>query len=66
MNKAILLLLLSISFNQLVHAGQEGLLDISKLGYMYDQSQDYKRAFSFYTKAAEQGNAISQYNLRIM
>ena len=39
---------------------------MAKIGYLYDQRQDYERAFTFYTIAAEQGNPISQYNLGIM
>ena len=66
MKKRFLLLLLSICFNQLAYAEQEYSIGMAKIGYLYDQRQDYERAFTFYTIAAEQGNPISQYNLGIM
>ena len=66
MKKRFLLLLLSICFNQLAYAEQEYSIGMAKIGYLYDQRQDYERAFTFYTKAAEQGDPISQYNLGVM
>jgi len=66
LKKYFLLLLLSICFSQLAYAEQEYSIDIAKIGYLYDQRLDYDRAFTFYTKAAHQGDAISQYNLGVM
>jgi TPR repeat protein len=66
LKKRFLLLLLSICFNQLAYAEQEYSIDMAKIGYLYDHRQDYDRAFTFYTKAAHQGDAISQYNLGVM
>ena len=39
---------------------------MAKIGYLYDQRQDYERAFTFYTIAAQNGDPISQYNLGVM
>ena len=66
MKKRYLLLLLSICFSQLAYAEQEYSIGMAKIGYLYDQRQDYERAFTFYTIAAEQGDPVSQYNLGIM
>ena len=66
MKKRFLLLLLSICFNQLAYAEQEYSIGMAKIGYLYDQRQDYERAFTFYTIAAQNGDPISQYNLGVM
>ena len=66
MKKPFLLLLLSICFNQLAYAEQEYSIGMAKIGYLYDQRQDYERAFTFYTIAAQNGDPISQYNLGVM
>ena len=59
-------MLLSICFNQLAYAEQEYSIGMAKIGYLYDQRQDYERALTFYTKSAQQGDPISQYNLGVM
>jgi len=66
LKKRFLLLLLSICFNQLAYAEQEYSIGMAKIGYLYDQRQDYERAFTFYTIAAQHGDPISQYNLGVM
>ena len=50
----------------MAYAEQEYSIGMAKIGYLYDQRQDYERAFTFYTIAAEQGDPISQYNLGVM
>lgn len=36
------------------------------LGWEADERQDYKEAFKWYSKAANQGYAVAQYNLGVM
>ncbi|MBQ2481415.1 MAG: SEL1-like repeat protein, partial [Treponema sp.] len=55
-------------FDELSKKAEQGYADAQyNLGVMYDcgrgVEQDYEKAFEWYTKAAEQGNAYAQNDL---